>query len=37
MQLPTQGQWWSILITHALQMEQWWHRGGFTKLQRSQN
>lgn len=31
-QLPTQGQWWSILMTHSLQMEQWWERGGLITL-----
>jgi hypothetical protein len=37
MQLPTQGQWWSILITHRLQTEQWWVLGGFTTMHFWQN
>ena len=31
-QLPTQGQWWSIRITQALQILQWWARGGLNEV-----
>ena len=36
-QLPTKGQWWSILRTQMLQTEQWWALGGFTSLHFAQN
>ena len=29
----TQGQWWSILSTHLLQMLQWWQRMGLMTSQ----
>ena len=35
-QLPTQGQWWSILNTHVLQIEQWCERGGLKEVQLKQ-
>lgn len=35
-QLPTHGQWWSILITHALHILQWWARGGLNETHFSQ-
>ena len=31
-QLLIHGQWWSILSTHLLQLEQWWHRSGLNIL-----
>jgi hypothetical protein len=31
-----QGQWWSIFLTHLLQILQWWARGGLYISQRTQ-
>ena len=32
MQLLIHGQWWSMLRTHLLQLEQWWHLSGLKIL-----